>query len=781
MITGDKYRITFITDRLIRLEYQEEGIFEDRQTQMVVCRDLGDVNYSVSDSGDSLVAESGSLVLTYDKKEFSTTGLSVRLKENGNVWHYSFDYGNAVRNLKGTARTLDECDGWCRLENGIFGEFGYAIIDDSDSPVVISGSIDEYETEFANRKHKGIDLYFFGYGEDYYGGLTDFYRLCGKTPMIPRYALGNWWSRYYRYSEETYNETMDRFKALEIPLSVAVIDMDWHITDVDSKYGTGWTGYSWNRELFPDYRRFLKGLRDRNLAVTLNLHPADGVRGFEDMYEAAARKAGIDPATEQPVECDLSDQKLREAYFTEVLHPYEDDGVDFWWIDWQQGKGRGEDPVDPLFLLNHYQYTDHKGRNIRPMIFSRYAGAGSHRYPVGFSGDTVMTWRSLDFQPYFTSTASNIGYGWWSHDIGGHMMGSKDDERLIRWIEYGVFSPVMRLHSSSSEFLNKEPWAIEEPYRSIMIRFLRLRHALLPYLYTEQHRAYVEDKPLIRPMYYDHHDDPESYSVRNEYGFGDELIVGAITHPVDKELRLADVNMIIPKGRRYDILNGRIYNGDIKRKLYRRLDEIPVLLPAGGILPMSDEYKENGTSNPDKLRICIGAGANGSYTLYEDDGISMDYLNGAYVETPYSLSWEDGSLVFETGSASGDLTLVPGKRDYVLDIYGVEPAEGGAICTAGSLQCNPEYDASRKVLSVHVPDVATADGITVKADNIKLAANDHRKQVFDILEYGWFDIADKDIIFGKLSELTDEEFLKWLAGSGQSGRLIDAIYEVYCG
>ena len=107
------------------------------------------------------------------------------------------------------------------------------------------------------------------------------------------------------------------------------------------------------------------------------------------------------------------------------------------------------------------------------MTFSRYAGPGSHRYPVGFSGDTVVTWESLQFQPYFTSTASNIGYGWWSHDIGGHMNGYKDDELEGRWYQLGVFSPINRLHSTKNEFNGKEPWRFKAEVRAAMDDFLR--------------------------------------------------------------------------------------------------------------------------------------------------------------------------------------------------------------------------------------------------------------------------------------------------------------------
>ena len=136
----------------------------------------------------------------------------------------------------------------------------------------------------------------------------------------------------------------------------------------------------------------------------------------------------------------------------------EDEGVDFWWLDWQQGTNTKVEGLDPLWMLNHYHFLDSAREGKRPMTFSRYAGVGSHRYPVGFSGDTVISWESLAFQPYFTNTASNIGYGWWSHDIGGHMQGTRDDELEARWYQYGVFAPINRLHSTQNEYIVKEPW-----------------------------------------------------------------------------------------------------------------------------------------------------------------------------------------------------------------------------------------------------------------------------------------------------------------------------------
>ncbi|MCY1691547.1 hypothetical protein OVA29_13305 [Exiguobacterium sp. SL14] len=386
------------------------------------------------------------------RRDRSANTLYIDVLGNFSTYYSRYTFGGPLRTLKGTARTLDHADGVIPLEEGILSRQGYAAIDDSNAFVLT-------EDHFVEPRRSGThDIYYFGYGHDYKQALRDFYHLTGPTPMLPRQVLGNWWSRYWRYSEKEYKDLMTRFKTEDIPFSVSVIDMDWHVTDIPERYGSGWTGYTWNRDLFPDPRGFLQWLKDDDRMVTLNLHPADGVRGFEEAYEAMAVAMGVDPESDVRIPFDFSDRTFIENYFTKLHHPHEADGVDFWWIDWQQGANSKMKGLDPLWMLNHYHALDIARDGNRPLIFSRYAGPGSHRYPVGFSGDTIISWASLQFQPYFTATASNIGYGWWSHDIGGHQRGEKDDELSTRWLQYGVFSPIMRLHSTMSIFNGKEPW-----------------------------------------------------------------------------------------------------------------------------------------------------------------------------------------------------------------------------------------------------------------------------------------------------------------------------------
>lgn len=233
--------------------------------------------------------------------EFSENGLKINIigrPDGCPGWRY----GQKLNDLKGTRRTLDTVNGEATLDPGIVSREGFTILDDSKTMLLTEDGWIE------PRKGNKTDLYFFGYGHDYKQCLKDFYFLCGSQPLIPRYALGNWWSRYHRYTEQEYLALMERFDKENIPISVAVLDMDWHLVDdVDPKYGSGWTGYTWNRKFFPDPKGFLEKLHEKGYHVALCDHPADGIRAFEEMYPETAAAMGVDPATEEPVDFNAAD------------------------------------------------------------------------------------------------------------------------------------------------------------------------------------------------------------------------------------------------------------------------------------------------------------------------------------------------------------------------------------------------------------------------------------------------------------------------------------------
>lgn len=647
---GKNYRITILTKQLVRLEYSEEGYFEDNQTQIVQNRQFGDVEFDVIESDNQLEIITDFLHVHYKKGEFSPKNLFIDTKNNYSAYGNRWYYGEVYETLKGTASTLDNVDGATELGEGIISKNGFAVLDDSESFLLTEGQ------EPKPRIGKEIDLFFFGYGRDYYQAIKDFYHLTGQTPLLPRYALGNWWSRFWRYTEDSYLQLMDKFDEEKVPLSVSVIDMDWHLTKVPERFGSGWTGYSWNKDFFPDPERFLTKLHEKGLKTTLNVHPADGIRAFEDSYPQVADTLGLNQELEQPALFDIFDEKFREAYFKDVHHPLEEQGVDFWWIDWQQGiKGKMSD-IDPLWLLNYYHYQDISRKNQNDIILSRYAGPGSHRYPVGFSGDTFITWESLEFQPYFTSTASNIGYSWWSHDIGGHMGGVHDEELALRWFQLGVFSPINRLHSSMSQFSSKEPWTYSRNTNEAMKKFLTLRHKLLPYLYTMNVKTHEEGLPLVLPMYYEYPLEANSYQVPNQYMFGTQIMVAPITEKTNSKFKNAKVNVWLPKGVWYDFFTDTKYAGDIQLNVYRDVSEIPIFVKEGAIIPLDHHPALKGVDLPEIIDWHIFPGASNSFDLIEDEGDKRAI-------TTAKLDWKNKIVHL---SVNGDQAILPTNRKHRL-------------------------------------------------------------------------------------------------------------------
>ncbi|WP_232549237.1 glycoside hydrolase family 31 protein [Propioniciclava soli] len=697
VISGDTWRFTVLSERLIRLEWDAEGRFVDERTQLVVNREFEVPEFTVTEvgdgDGDGVEITTSHLRLRYSGGPFSGSSLSVTLVRGGTDPHYTtWRFGDSYPqhlplrgNLFGTARTLDEVDGACPLEPGILATYGFATLDDSTSVILTpDGWVAPRPSLGASEPAR--DLYLFGHGRDYAAALADYHHLTGPTPLVPRFVLGNWWSRYWPYSDTEYLALMDTFAEHRLPFSVAVIDMDWHLVDIDPEIGTGWTGYTWNPDLFPHPERFLGELHRRGLAATLNVHPADGVRRHEERYPEMARALGMDPADGVRVEFDVTDRAFVDAYLTHLHHPREAEGVDFWWLDWQSGGTTRIPGLDPLWMLNHIHYTDAARAGRRPLTFSRYAGPGSHRYPVGFSGDTITTWESLDFQPYFTATAANIGYPWWSHDIGGHMFGDRDVEMAVRWFQLGAFSPINRLHSANSPFATKEPWSYGPAAAAVMGAFLRLRHKMVPFWYTAAWAAHTDHTALVRPVYHEHPMVRDAYLVPNQALIGEHLLLAPITAPGDPRTHVASVAAWLPPGAWVDLFTGLRYDGGRRLVLHRPLGQYPVFARAGAVLPLQADALADIAANPDALELRVIPG-DGRSTLAEDDVTGVPTLadRRQTVFTQRLVVDADGAaeLVLTAEAPTGPAYGAP--RSVVVDVAGVASVAAAELRVGGSV------------------------------------------------------------------------------------------------
>ncbi|NTW39551.1 MAG: glycoside hydrolase [Cellulomonadaceae bacterium] len=821
IVRGPGYRFTVLTSRLIRMEWDADEAFVDMPTPMVVDRRFDVPGYSVRETPGALDLWTEHLHVHYDLRAFSPTGLAVTMRTraqgaHATTWHFGDPVpvgGDWPGNLGGTARTLDGVDGACEIEPGILSRHGYAVVDDSTSvQLTPDGWFAPRPGGSGGPRH---DLYFFGYGLDFTAALQDYLHLTGPSPLVPRAALGNWWSRYHRYTADGYLALMDRFAEQGVPLSVAVLDMDWHVVDIDPSLGSGWTGYTWNRELFPDPEAFLAALHERGLMTCLNVHPADGVRRHEDAYPDVARDMGIDPDSGLEVAFDITSRTFVDSYLERLHHPLEEQGVDLWWLDWQSGGLTRVPGLDPLWMLNHIHFVDSGRDGDRPLTFSRYAGLGSHRYPVGFSGDTIVSWASLDFQPYFTATAANVGYFWWSHDVGGHMFGAKDDELAARWYQLGALSPVNRLHSSASPFNSKEPWRFSTQAETVMARFLRLRHLLVPYLYTAAWAAHTDGVGVVRPMYHDHPTTDAAFGVPHQYLLGADLLVAPITTPVDRSTHLAQVRAWLPEGTWFDAFTGRRYTGGRDVTLHRALDDAPVLARAGAVIPLLPEPGADVRSNPEALVLRIFPGASGEATLHEDDGHGSPTV-AERQETTLTWSWTDrgdglADAVLVIGAPTGPGALE--RRTLTLDLVGVTsvdvvdaPPASAEHDESGDDGESDEHDESDESdddrvdavrvggegphawafpatplhagLTVELGSLDLSEGVEVRLVGVHLADVDVAGEVFAILDRAQIEYAAKERAFTAVTSLTGTARAAALHALDLPGNLYGAVLEV---
>ncbi len=756
-------RFTVLTDRLIRMEWSENGKFEDNATLAIVNRNLPVPSFSVQKNGSGIQIKTKSVTLKYDGNgKFNEDNLCVSFRMNGKTvtWKPGMDESG---NLMGTIRTLDGCEGFEKLtkrgdemDKGIISRDGWAIVDESGRHLLV-----ENETTWGNwvapRPEGDVqDLYIFAYGHDYMAALKDFTKVAGKIPMPPKYVFGYWWSRYWAYSDEEFLALGKEFRDRKLPIDVMVIDMDWHDTyplslkkhkrdEFNQKIG--WTGYTWNRDLFPDPEGFLAEVHDMGLKTSLNLHPASGILPREFCYEAFVEdylsrtddydgpegyvyregdvKADGKPAKKgyhAPVPYRMSQMEWADAYFNSVIDPLENQGVDFWWLDWQQWKeSKYMEGLSSTFWVNHVFFNDKVRKNVgkdlseasRPFIYHRWGGLGSHRYQLGFSGDTYIEWDVLKFLPWFTATASNVGYGYWGHDIGGHYQKkgkenlTTDPEMYTRWLQYGVFTPIFKTHCTTSELLERRFWAFPDHYE-IMKDALELRYALTPYIYDAARQTYDTGVSMTRPLYYYYPEDQRAYDWNEEFMFGDNILATVLCEPMDPETGLTERKMWFPAGDDwYDMAHHKMIKGGATKTLHYAIDENAWFVKAGSIIPLAEEGIQNLQDATDAWRIYVAPGSGKSeYVHYEDDGESQAY-DTAFATTHISKSATASKCVVKVGARKGEYKGMPERRKLTVVLGGVGRRPVSASVNGAAADFG--YDEKTKEATVALPSLPAAE------------------------------------------------------------------------
>ena len=503
-----KARFTVLTPEMIRIEYSAKGIFEDQATFTVTNRRLKVPRFRKREDNTYLYIVTDKVRLKYRKSTNPVTtpaspeNLTITIDNNGceSVWYPG---KSDSLNLKGTCRTLDGSNGdnkRAEMENGLISRSGWAVIDDSWAAIRSDGGRSyalrpnadmEFDWWAERSDTDALDIYYLGYGNDYKKAISDYTKIAGKIPLPPDYVFGYWYSKYSAYSADDYRRIMSEIKDNKIPADVMILDMDWHWNVGNGQSGDkgGWTGWSWNTNLIPNPKGLLRDIHDNNFKIALNLHPADGINKNESPVYFAAMNSELNGKylndKKDNISWSIDYTDFTKSFFKNIIRNHESEGVDFWWIDWQQHlTSNNTYGLSETFWCNHIFFNDmaRKRTDRRPVIFHRWGGLGSHRYQIGFSGDALINFQTLGFQPYFTATASNVGYGYWGHDLGGHAFTDEsivnDPELVLRWIQFGVFTPIFRTHATNDARIERRIWKFDN--FPTMLEAVRLRYSLFP-------------------------------------------------------------------------------------------------------------------------------------------------------------------------------------------------------------------------------------------------------------------------------------------------------------
>ncbi len=699
---GKKYRISVLSDVLLRLEYNEEGKFNDYPTLFAINRQFKNPpKITVKEDDKFLNITNDYFIVEYSKeKPFEAsklvpdTNLRVTLKNTDKIWYYNHP---EVRNFKGTAHAFDTDKNGIKIYNGLYSTDGFASINDTATPVFVSdGSVKKNPSD-------GTDIYLFMYRKDFGKALQSYFELTGYPNLPPRYALGVWWNKNEDYNEEEIKDIVDDFKRSGIPLSNMVLGKTWRTNNKPNEISPN---YEFDKTKFPVPKDLITYLHDNNVYLGLDINTKNGINEKDAFYKKAKEITKIEKGI---IPFNAYNTNLLYSFYEEVIDSLINVGIDNFFIS-----EKNTDFINE-FMLTHYTYKNFsKTEQRRGLVLARNAGYAPHRYPVLYSGETLVSWRTLKYLPFYNSTSSNIGVTWWSHDIGGYKGGTEDRELYARYVQLGVYSPIFRFSSDKGHYYKREPWRWDVKTQKIVKDYTRIRHRLIPYIYTEAYKYAKLGTPFIQPLYYKYPSTYDEPLYKNEYFFGSELFVSPITDPKDSIMNRVVQRIFIPEGMWYEFKTGKKFPGGKRYVTFYKDEDYPVFAKSGSILPMAklDDENLNDTSSPKKLEIQVFPGESNSYNLYEDDGTSNLYKEGYYIITNIDYNYRQNNYTLIIRPVEGKKGIIPEKRDYKIRFRNTKQAEYVKV-NIGVLEAAYNAYTDENDFIVEVNDVDTTSQLTI--------------------------------------------------------------------
>lgn len=580
---------------------------------------------------------------------------------------------------------LDQTNMWLPPTAGALiklnaGEHKVQLICKSDNTPTLSWKLKDNVTTFRSPVAKMIDYVIF-YGPSADSVIASYRKLSGNAPLFPKWAYGFWQCRERYTSGSQLVETVKEFRKRNLPMDVIV--QDWQYWG-----NRGWGVPQFDENNYADPSKFIKELHDLNAHFNISIWSNPDKNSMLGK-EYVARNLFI-PNTKW---LDYYNPETRNEYWNTLNENMFVHGVDSWWMDAVEPENdalKGEKTYMGLgdfyrltypLMVSKAVYEGQRAATSgkRVCILTRSAFPGQQRYGIiNWSGDIGGTWDAYQRQIVAGLNFTVTGFPYWTTDIGGFFRpgqsqytDEKYHELLTRWFQWGVFNPIFRIHGYQSE---TEPWKYGPEVEENMRKMLNLRYRLLPYIYSEAWQITKNGSTIMRPMVMDFVDDTAAVNCPYQYMFGKALLVAPVTKP-----GITRWNVYLPKAAKwYNFSSGASFNGGVVVTTDAPLDEIPLFVKAGSIIPIGKASQHTGEKESDTLEIRIYEGANGNFTLYEDEGDNYNYEKGVY--STITLIWDDSKKTLILDDRRGSFPGMLGERRF--SIVRVSEGHGsGAVTT----------------------------------------------------------------------------------------------------
>ncbi len=567
-----------------------------------------------------------------------------------------------------------------------------------------------------------INYYFFA-GPTPKAILSRFTELVGRMPLPPRWSLGYQQCRWSYYPESRVRKLANTFREKKIPCDVIYLDID---------YMDGYRIFTWNKTNFPAPKKMIDDLSKDGFKFIVIVDPGIKVdTSYSAFQTGSARDVFLKYPNGKPFvgkvwpgDCEFPDFSKPDArsWWGSSFKILTDAGVRGFWTDMNEPSVfDGPNKTIALDVIHNDEglRTDHaKNHNTygmlmtkatyeglrkinpeeRPFVLTRASYAGGQRFSAAWTGDNESRWDNLEMALSMCLGVGISGQPFIGADIGG-FIGNPSGELFARWLQLGVFTPLMRAHSVINS-PDKEPWMFGSKYEEVNRHTIELRYKFLPYIYTAMYEASQSGIPAMRPLSFEYPNDRSFITNEDEFMFGDDLLIAPVLWPADttRELRL-------PVGQWYDYWTEQKYEGGTQLKVAAPIDRLPIFVRAGSTIPTQQVVQFTDQNPIGPLTLTVYPSSSSSSLYYEDDGISFKFQQGVYFRRMFEQKRTENQIFLRLTKSEG--SYLPADRSLVVRFVDVTfQPRTVSISGITADKSSWKYDSSTKSVIVKTKDTA---------------------------------------------------------------------------